>query len=94
VSVSDTVRDRELVMQRLVETGRRAMEEDGAEVFVLGCAGLGDLAPRLAETLGTPVVDPNAAALKAAEAVVDLRLAHARPASHAAPEREPVGGRA
>src|SRR5581483_2149316 len=64
VSVSDTVRDRERVMQRLVETGRRAMQEDGARVFVLGCAGLGDLAPQLAATLGAPVVNPNAAALK------------------------------
>jgi allantoin racemase len=90
LSVSDTVRDRDLVMQRLVETGRRAMEEDGAEVFVLGCAGLGDLAPRLSDALGTPVIDPNAAALKTAEALADLRLTHASPTTHAAPRREPV----
>jgi allantoin racemase len=90
LSVSDTVRDRDLVMQRLVETGRRAQEEDGAQVFVLGCAGLGDLAPRLAEALGTPVIDPNAAALKTAEVLVELRLTHAKPTTHAA-GREPVG---
>ena len=86
--VLDTVADRERVVQRLIEVGRRAVEEDGAEALILGCAGLGDLAPRVQRTLGVPIVDPNAAALKLAETLVDLGLSHSKAGLYAARPRE------
>jgi allantoin racemase len=85
--VLDTVVDRERVVRRLVEVGRRAVAEDRAEVLVLGCAGLGDLAPRVQQILGVPVIDPNAAALKLAESLVDLGLTHSKAILYATPER-------
>ena len=88
--VLDTVTDRERVVELLIRTGRRAVEEDGAEVLILGCAGLGDLAPRVQRELGVPVIDPNAAALKLAETLIDLGLAHSKAGLYTSPGREPV----
>ena len=88
LAVLETVADRERVAELLIRTGRRAIEEDGAEVLILGCAGLGDLAPRVQRELGVPVVDPNAAALKLAETLVDLGLAHSKVGLYATPVRE------
>jgi len=41
----------------LLEMGRQAVEEDDAEVIVLGCAGMSGLDKRLQEKLGVPVLD-------------------------------------
>src|SRR5262245_45098127 len=60
--VLETVVNRDEVVRKIVTVGRLAIEEDGAEVLVLGCAGLGDLAIRASQELGVPVIDPNAAA--------------------------------
>lgn len=86
--VLETVVNREHVVQTIVSIGRRAIEEDGAEVLVLGCAGLGDLAIRASRELGVPVIDPNAAALKLCETLVDLGLAHSRVGLYHARPRE------
>jgi len=86
--VLDTVVDRERVLEKVVRIGRQAIDEDGAEVLVLGCAGLGDLAPRASAELGVPVIDPNAAALKLCEMLVDLRLSHSRAGLYRSRPRE------
>ncbi len=86
--VLETVVNREQVVQKIITIGRQAIEEDGAEVLVLGCAGLGDLALRAGRELGVPVIDPNAAALKLCEALVDLGLAHSRAGLYHARPRE------
>ena len=86
--VLDTVTDRERVVNLLLRAGRQAVEEDGAEVLILGCAGLGDLAPRVQQILGVPIIDPNAAALKLAETLVDLGLSHSKARLYATPTRE------
>ena len=86
--VLETVVDRERVVERVVTAGRQAIERDGAEVLVLGCAGLGDLAPRVQAMLGVPVVDPNAAALKLAETLVALGLTHSKAGLYKAQPRE------
>ncbi len=46
----------------------RAKAEDRAEAIVLGCAGMADLAARLSDKHGLPVVDGVASAVKLAEA--------------------------
>jgi allantoin racemase len=76
--VLETVVNREQVVRKIVRVGREAIDVDGAEVLVLGCAGLGDLAIRASRELGVPVIDPNAAALKLCETLVDLGLTHSR----------------
>jgi allantoin racemase len=61
----------------------RAIDCDGAHVIVLGCTGLKGLADQVADELrgefpGVPVIDPLAAALKMAEALVGLGVSHSR----------------
>jgi len=54
----------------ILEQARKAVEEDGAEVISLGCAGMAGLDKRLTRELGVPVIDGVAAAVKLMEALV------------------------
>jgi allantoin racemase len=58
------------VEELILEEARKAVEEDGAEVISLGCAGMAGLDRRLKHELGVPVVDGVAAAVKIVEALV------------------------
>ncbi|MGA5648040.1 aspartate/glutamate racemase family protein [Streptomyces seoulensis] len=57
----------------------------GAEVLVLGCAGMTGLQRTLSEKLRLPVVDGVGAAVKLAESLVTLGLATSRAGSYARP---------
>ncbi|MGW0612081.1 aspartate/glutamate racemase family protein [Streptomyces sp. NPDC002788] len=57
----------------------------GAEVLVLGCAGMTGLQRAVGDKLGLPVVDGVAAAVKLAESLVALGLTTSRAGSYAAP---------
>lgn len=59
--------------RRFYEAGKRAIEDDGAEVIVLGCTASAGFHAQLQEALGVPVIDSALAALKYAEHLVDLR---------------------
>jgi len=58
------------VEELILEEARKAVEEDGAEVISLGCAGMAGLDNRLKRELGVPVIDGVAAAVKLVEALV------------------------
>ena len=47
---------------RVLEVGRTLRDTDGADVLVLGCAGMARHRHRLEKTLGLPVIDPTQAA--------------------------------
>ncbi|WP_158887183.1 aspartate/glutamate racemase family protein [Amycolatopsis anabasis] len=68
----------------LLTAGRRARDR-GAEVLVLGCAGMTGLDRRISAELGVPVVDGVAAAVRLAESCVALGLSTSRAGSYAAP---------
>ena len=53
---------------------RQAIEIDGAEAIVLGCAGMADLMTRLSEEFGLPVIDGVACGVAMAEALVNAGL--------------------
>ncbi|ANF57132.1 aspartate/glutamate racemase family protein [Halotalea alkalilenta] len=55
--------DQSRTWARLLEVGERLRDEDGAEVLILGCAGLGSYRLALAQALGVPVIDPCIAAV-------------------------------
>ncbi|WLW55859.1 aspartate/glutamate racemase family protein [Streptomyces sp. YU58] len=57
----------------------------GAEVLVLGCAGMTGLQRVVGEKLGLPVVDGVAAAVRLAESLVALGLTTSRAGSYAKP---------
>jgi allantoin racemase len=69
----------------ILNAARKALEEDGAEVICLGCAGMAGLDKNLETELGVPVVDGVASALKILEGMVGYglktskRLAYSRP---------------
>jgi Asp/Glu/hydantoin racemase len=69
----------------LVDLALRAVEQDGAEVVILGGAPLAGLAAKVAERIPVPLVDPVAAAVKQAEALVSLAPRKARAGSYARP---------
>jgi allantoin racemase len=72
--------DRDETVRKLVEEGRKALEEDHADTLVLGCMSMGFLgvAEEMSETLGVPVVNPGRASLKMAEALVGAGLVHSK----------------
>lgn len=59
-------------MARLTEVGRALREQHGADVVVLGCAGMAAYRARLQQAIGVPVVDPSQAAAGMAIARVAL----------------------
>ena len=70
---------------RILELSRRAVENDGAEVIILGCAGLAGYSEDIERELGVVVLDPTSVALKIAEAIVDLGLGHSKVGRFARP---------
>jgi allantoin racemase len=69
-----------------------AKREDRAEVIVLGCAGMADLAARLAETHGLPVLDGVTCAVKLAEAFGALGLKTSKIGAFSLPRPKPYLG--
>jgi allantoin racemase len=59
--------------RRFHEVGRKAVEEDSAEVIILGCTASAGFYQELQSALGVPVIDSALAAIKHAEHLVDLR---------------------
>ena len=60
-------------LDRMTATGRALRDEDGADVLVLGCAGMARYRERLEDSLGLPVVDPVLAAAGMAISVLAPR---------------------
>ena len=64
--------DESATMKRLIEVGSALRDQDGAEVLVLGCAGMARFRGALEQTLGLPVVDPTQAAVGLAVSALQL----------------------
>ena len=87
---------REQFVDRAVDAAVAAIEEDGAHVIVLGCTGLAGLSQLVESALRergfeVPVIDPASTALKIAETLVDLQLAHSKRTYPYPPEKQIVG---
>lgn len=54
--------DEARTLDRMIEVGNKLKEHHGADVLVLGCAGMASLRARLEEAVGIPVVEPTQAA--------------------------------
>ncbi|MBK5116335.1 MAG: aspartate/glutamate racemase family protein [Thermoleophilia bacterium] len=63
---------------RLTEEAVKAIEEDGADVIVLGSTTMHQAAGHMAEHLPCPVINPGPTAVKLAETVVELGLSHSK----------------
>jgi len=62
MSVAETASG-EGTLARMIEIGRTLVHQDGADVVVMGCAGMCRHRAPLEEALGVPVVDPTLAAV-------------------------------
>jgi allantoin racemase len=93
MSVLDLARDRAACLERVAEAGRRAVEEDGADVLVLGCMSMAfhDVTGELQARLGVPVVNPVPASLALAELLARTGLAHSKRAWPRPPKMEFLG---
>jgi len=85
LSVAETDADPAKTKRRLMETAKIAVEADGAEVIIMGCAGMAGYAQEIEQTLNIKVLDPTAVALKTAEAMADLGLSHSKVGLFATP---------
>ena len=88
LTVAETDADPERTKRKVIEVARKAVEEDGAEVIILGCAGMAGYAPAIESALNIKVLDPTAVALKIAEAMVDLKLTQSKVGLFSTPPKE------
>jgi len=71
----------------------KAIQIDGAEAIVLGCAGMSELAGQLSEDLQVPVIDGVSAAVKLAESLHQLGLKTYKKGQYGTPLNKPFHGR-
>lgn len=84
--------DPDTALPALAAEARAAVEEEGAEVVVLGGAGLAGLAERLADAVPVPLLDSLACTVRAAIALARASAAKPSAGSYAAPPPAPVDG--
>ena len=58
--------DENLTWDRMLGVGRALRDENGADVIILGCAGMARYRQRLSDELAAPVIDPTQAAVSMA----------------------------
>lgn len=69
----------------VTEACRDALEADGSDVIVLGCAGMADMCRAISAELGVPVVDGVAAATLTVQSLVAMGLGTSKRGEYAAP---------
>jgi len=92
LSVLDTETKSDEVKDRLVEAGRLAVENDRAEVLLLGCAGMTGLDKEIEKKLGVPVLDGVVCAVKMAEGLVDYGVTTSKVCAYKHPEPKKFKG--
>lgn len=88
VSVVDLSGGDNTAWDRIVDTGRRCIE-DGADVLVMGCMSMAFMGVerQLSERLAVPVISPVLAALKTTQTLLELNLSHSRTAWPSPPDK-------
>ena len=71
--------------QTIIDECRRALDEDGSDAIVLGCAGMAEFCREVEDAIGAPVVEGVTAAVKWAEALIALKLHTAKRGDYARP---------
>jgi len=71
MSVAETAAG-EKTLDRMIEVGKELRDEDGADVIVMGCAGMARHRQPLEAALGIPVIDPTQAAVTMAVGAVQF----------------------
>jgi len=90
MSVLELERSPEEALNAIVAQARQAIEDDHAEVIVLGCGGMAGLDLAIRSATGVPVVDGVSAAVKLAESLVRLGLTTSKVRTYAPPRPKTV----
>ncbi len=78
VDVETLLTGKEQALDTLLAEGRAAIEEDGADVIILGSTTMHQSGEYLAQHLPVPVINPGPLAIKMAETLVTLGLSHSK----------------
>jgi len=63
-------------LNAMIATGKRLRDDDGADVLIMGCAGMAHYRDTLQEATGLPVVEPTQVAVSIALGQIRLNLSH------------------
>ena len=85
MNVERACSERAETLHQLKDEVLKIVEEDGAEVIVLGCAGLCGYDEELQQLVGIPVLDPVTVTVKVAEMYVETGLVHSKKRKFASP---------
>ena len=66
------------MFERLTAEARKAIDEDGADVILLGSTTMHQAGDYMSAHLPAPVINPGPVAIKMAETIVELGLSHSK----------------
>jgi allantoin racemase len=92
IAVLDLEDPRSESADRIARECGQAVAEDGCGAIVLGCAGMADLAGRIATQIGVPVIEGVSAGVKLIESLVGLGLLTSKRGDLAFPPAKPYAG--
>lgn len=72
LAIAELEEDHDRTIAAIVSASRAAIDEDGAEVIILGCAGMAGAAREVQDVIGMPVVSGVVAAVRLASMVHDV----------------------
>ncbi len=75
LSVADLA-DPDKSLDAMIATGKRLRDKDGANVLIMGCAGMAHYRATLEHETGLPIVDPCQAAAAMVLGQIALKLSH------------------
>ncbi len=76
-NVLDLTEDKSKIVMQFVRMAEGLIKE-GAEVIVIGCTGMTEVAGLIAKELSVPVINPAPAALKVCEDLISLQISHSK----------------
>jgi allantoin racemase len=85
MGVQEIATDPDRVKRVALEVARRMVEEDGAEVIVMGCASMAGYSADLEEALHVPVLDPIAVTFTVVEGLAGIGVVHSKRGLYATP---------
>lgn len=82
IPVLELMKDPAVTKARLIEVALACVKEDRADAFLFGCMTMSflDMGDEIARAVGAPAVNAGKAALKQAETLVSMGLAHSKTA--------------
>jgi len=78
--VLSLAKDKKSTLDKLIKAGKKAVNEDGADILVLGCMSMAfhDITEVVEKKLGVPVINPVKASILMAESLVKMKLVHSK----------------